>query len=239
MKNELDAGIYTWLVNTITIIFFLFVLIPIILVGALKWLNPPISAFMLGYEMSDQNSALQFDWRDLSEVSRNMPAAVIAAEDQRFMEHYGFDFDQIRQAWIDYKDGSSSLRGASTITQQTAKNLFLWSDQGFFRKGLEAWITVLMEVTLSKERILELYLNVAEFAPGVYGVEAASRKFFFKPASDLTAKQSALLAAVLPNPKNYRVNEPSVYIQQRQRWILQQMRVLNRSSSLTHVAANF
>lgn len=238
MKNELDNGAYAWLINLVTITAFLFVLIPVVLVASVKFINPPVSAFMLGYEMSDNTQTLKFDWRDLHEISSSMPVAAMAAEDQRFMQHYGFDVEEIRRAWIDYKDGNP-LRGASTISQQTAKNLFLWSDRSFVRKGLESWFTVLMEVMLSKERILELYLNVAEFAPGVYGVEAASQKFFFKPASDLTDKQAALLAAVLPSPKHYQVDHPSAYVQQRQRWILQQMRVLNQNTALNLVAAHF
>lgn len=150
---------------------------------------------------------------------------MIAAEDQRFPDHYGFDFVEIQQALEDQEEGQA-LRGASTLTQQTAKNLFLWSGRSWIRKGLEMWFTVLLEVLWPKQRILEVYLNIAEFGQYTFGVESASQRFFNKPAARLTAGEAARLAAVLPNPLRYRVDQPSDYIRKRQRWIERQMRQL-------------
>jgi monofunctional biosynthetic peptidoglycan transglycosylase len=165
------------------------------------------------------------DWVAWPEISRHAAVAVIAAEDQHFLEHGGFDFKAIDKAWTDAKRGRR-LRGASTISQQVAKNLFLWPDQSWLRKGLEAWFTLWIEWLWPKQRILEVYLNSAEFGRGVWGVEAASRHFFRKPAARLNRHEAALLAAVLPSPKRFRVDRPSPYVQQRQAWILRQMSML-------------
>jgi monofunctional biosynthetic peptidoglycan transglycosylase len=147
---------------------------------------------------------------------------VVAAEDQKFPLHHGFDFKQIDKALQDRERGKH-VRGASTISQQVAKNLFLWPGQSWFRKGLEAGITVLIELAWSKQRILEVYLNVAEFGRGTFGVQAASRRFFHKDASHLTRADAALLAAVLPAPNRFRVDAPSNYVKRRQGWIQRQM----------------
>ena len=147
-----------------------------------------------------------------------MPLAVVASEDQRFPHHAGVDFEAIRQALSEYRAGEG-LRGASTITQQTAKNLFLWNGRSFVRKAVEAGLAVVIDGLWPKQRILEVYLNVAEFGPGIYGVEAASQAYFDKPARHLTEYQAALLAAVLPNPKVLRVNAPSTYVRERVVWI--------------------
>jgi len=151
--------------------------------------------------------------------------AVIASEDQRFLAHHGFDFDQLQIALDEHRAGDE-LRGASTITQQVAKNLFLWSGRSFVRKGLEAYFTVLLEACWPKQRILEVYLNVVELGDGVFGVEAAARRFFGVSASALSAEQAALLAAVLPNPRKLLADRPSSYVRSRQSWILGQMRLL-------------
>jgi monofunctional biosynthetic peptidoglycan transglycosylase len=150
---------------------------------------------------------------------------VIAAEDQQFPFHAGFDVESIREAVRDNARGGR-VRGASTITQQVAKNLFLWPGRSWARKALEAWFTVLIEVTWPKERILETYLNVAEFGRGTFGVEAAARHFFGKPALRLSRREAATLAAVLPNPKQFRVERPSRYVRERRDWILRQMAAL-------------
>ena len=147
---------------------------------------------------------------------------MIAAEDQNFPTHRGFDVESIQKA-IDAAERGRRLRGASTISQQVAKNLFLWSGRSFVRKGLEAYFTVLIELTWPKRRILEVYLNVAELGDGVFGVEAASQRFFKKPAAKLGPSEAALLAAVLPNPIRFRANRPSAYVEERRAWILQQM----------------
>lgn len=155
-----------------------------------------------------------------------MRLAVVAAEDQKFPQHYGFDIDSIQDALRDYYLQGDNLRGASTISQQVAKNLFLWPAQSWLRKGLEAWFTVLIELIWPKQRILEVYLNIAEFGPGIYGVEAASLTYFNQTAAMLAPEQAALLAAVLPNPKAYHVEQPSRYVLDRRNWILRQMRQL-------------
>jgi monofunctional biosynthetic peptidoglycan transglycosylase len=154
-----------------------------------------------------------------------MAAAVIAAEDQNFSSHHGFDWDAIQRA-IDYDENGNKLRGASTLTQQTAKNLFLWPERNWLRKGLEAYFTVLLEGLWGKRRILETYLNIVEFGDGIYGVEAASQRFFHKSSARLTPEEAALLAAVLPNPHRLKANAPSNYVRERQQWILRQMRQL-------------
>ncbi|MGG6107159.1 monofunctional biosynthetic peptidoglycan transglycosylase [Pantoea allii] len=163
------------------------------------------------------------DWVGREEISPWMKLAVIASEDQNFPNHWGFDVAAI-QSVLD--DSDSRMRGASTLSQQTAKNLFLWDGRSWIRKGLEAGLTVGLETVWTKRRILTVYLNIAEFGKGTFGVEAASRRFFNKPASRLTMSEAALLAAVLPNPLRFRADAPSGYVRQRQQWILRQMRQL-------------
>jgi monofunctional biosynthetic peptidoglycan transglycosylase len=150
----------------------------------------------------------------------------MASEDQRFLEHHGIDFVSLDRAVEDYRDGDG-LRGASTITQQVAKNLFLWQGRSLARKALEAYLALLIELCWSKERILEVYLNVAEFGPGVFGVEAAAQKYFGSQAASLGLSQAALLAAVLPNPERLQAARPSAYVRSRQAWIVTQIRLLD------------
>ncbi|MGL5007078.1 MAG: monofunctional biosynthetic peptidoglycan transglycosylase [Plesiomonas sp.] len=164
-------------------------------------------------------------WVASDAISPQMKLAVIAAEDQRFPDNFGFDFQAIAQA-LKHNEHSRRIRGGSTISQQTAKNVFLWSDRSWLRKGLEAGVTVLIELFWSKDRILTVYLNSIEFGQGIFGVEAAARHYFHKSANQLTATESARLAAVLPNPIRYQVQAPSAYVLQRQKWILRQMRQL-------------
>lgn len=163
-----------------------------------------------------------YQWVPLKNISPVMGVAVVAAEDQLFADHAGFDWKAIEKA-VSYNQKHKKTRGASTISQQTAKNLFLWSGRNWLRKGLETYFTVLIEILWSKERILEVYLNIVELGDGVYGVEAASQYYFKKPASRLSANEAALLAAVLPNPHIYQVDKPSGYVRGRQRWILLNM----------------
>ena len=202
----------------------------VLLVAMFRWLPVPTTSFMI----QDRIAALgegragprtPHDWVPWSAISPQAAVAVIAAEDQRFLEHGGFDFKAIDRAWTDAQRGRR-LRGASTISQQVAKNLFLWPGQSWIRKGLEAWFTLWIELLWPKQRILEVYLNSAEFGRGVWGVEAASRQFFRKPAAALNRNEAALLAAVLPSPKRFRVEQPSAYVQRRQAWILRQMWML-------------
>jgi monofunctional biosynthetic peptidoglycan transglycosylase len=201
----------------------LFVLLVILL---FRFVNPPTSAFVLAYLVTDTNPELQQKWVALSDISPWMPLAVVASEDQRFPEHHGVDFAAIRQAVLEHKRGQG-LRGASTITQQTAKNLFLWNGRSFVRKALEAGLAIAIDALWPKRRILEVYLNIAEFGRGVYGVEAASRRYFGIPASQLSQTQAARLAAVLPNPKVLSAAQPSAYVWGRIAWIRGQMEQLS------------
>ena len=173
----------------------------------------------------DWNFRLHYAWRGHDRISRNLPIALVAAEDQKFPEHHGFDFQAIDKA-IEHNRRGRKVRGASTITQQVAKNLFLWQGRSYVRKGLEAWYTVLIEVFWSKQRILDVYANIAEFGDGVYGAEAAARPYFGKPASRLTPAESARLAAVLPSPRRYSVAKPGSYVQRRANWIQRQVQHL-------------
>lgn len=171
---------------------------------------------------SKKEMRLYKDWVSIEKMSRHAPQAVVAAEDQKFMDHRGFDFEAMEKAWENNKKGKR-IKGASTITQQTVKNVFLWPSRSYVRKGLEAYFTVLVELLWSKERILEVYLNVIEMGEGVYGIEAAAQTYFNKSASKLSQSQAALIAAVLPNPRRWSPARPTGYIRGRQAWIMRQM----------------
>lgn len=199
-----------------------------LLVLGLDYINPPSWMWKLQRQWSPPENypaQIHHQWVPWEHISPQMKLAVIAAEDQLYPEHYGFDFDSIIQAVQSNRQGNS-VRGASTISQQTAKNLFLWSGKSFLRKGIEAWFTALMELMLSKQRILELYLNIVEFGPGILGVEAGSQHYYRKSAQALSRHEAARLAAVLPNPYRFHVQNPSAYTIQRISWIEQQMRQL-------------
>ncbi|MCB1800100.1 MAG: monofunctional biosynthetic peptidoglycan transglycosylase [Gammaproteobacteria bacterium] len=206
----------------------LFVLASLLLscggVLALRWLEPPWSAVMLQRTLVE-GEALRQTWVDLADIDPHMALAVVASEDQLFPQHSGFDADQIMAALAEYRDGGR-LRGASTISQQVARNLFLWQGRSFVRKGLEVWFTAMIELLWDKRRILEMYLNFAETGPRMFGVAVASRDYFDRSAAELNRQQAALIAAVLPNPVLFRVDAPSDYVRKRQRWILTQMRNL-------------
>jgi monofunctional biosynthetic peptidoglycan transglycosylase len=196
----------------------------------LRFLPPPTSAIMVErriHALCDGRSGFTLQQRfvPLAEISPELPIALVAAEDQKFPTHHGFDFAAIGEAMDDADDGAR-LRGASTISQQTAKNLFLWNGRSFVRKGLEAYFTVLLEITWPKSRILEVYANIAEFGDGVYGAEAAAQAFFGKSARQLTAHESALLAASLPNPLKLHADQPSAYVLRRAAWIERQVHQL-------------
>lgn len=171
---------------------------------------------------SEKKVRLYKDWVPMSEISRHAPQAVFAAEDQKFLTHKGFDFEAMEKAWENNKKGKR-IKGASTITQQTVKNVFLWPGRSYLRKGLEAYFTVLVELLWSKERIMEVYLNVIEMGDGIYGIEAASQAYYNKPASKLNRNQAAMIAAVLPNPIRWTPTKPTGYIRGRQSWIMRQM----------------
>jgi monofunctional biosynthetic peptidoglycan transglycosylase len=206
-------------------------LVVVSLVGtlALRWVPPPTTAVMIerrvGAQLAGRTYHATYRWVPWARISPDCALAVIAAEDQHFADHHGFDVDSIQKAIDDHERGLR-LRGASTISQQVAKNLFLWSGRSFVRKGLEAYFTALIELTWSKRRILEVYLNIVELGDGVFGVEAASQRYFRKPAARVQSEEAALLAAVLPNPLRLRVDRPSAYVEERRDWIVQQMRQL-------------
>jgi monofunctional biosynthetic peptidoglycan transglycosylase len=178
-----------------------------------------------------------YHWVSLERISPHAAIAVIASEDQTFPFNYGFDLQSIRGA-VRAAQRGRRLRGASTISQQVARNLFLWPGRSFVRKGIEAYFTVLLQALWPKERILEVYLNVAQFGNGLYGVEAAARRFYHEPAARLTASQAALLAAVLPNPLHWHVDRPSRFVAWKQQWILLQMRNLGGAAYLREVRQN-
>lgn len=203
----------------------LFLVTSVLLVLVLRVADPPLWAWKIHRTLlppSGYPAQPRQDWVALTAISRGMQLATIAAEDQRFPEHHGFDFNAMAKA-LEHNAHHDALRGGSTLTQQTAKNLFLWPSRSFIRKGIEAWFTLLIELMWSKQRILEVYLNVAEFGPGIYGVEAAAHFYFRKPARALTWAESARLAAVLPNPYEYRAQPPTRYVAQRSQWIYRQM----------------
>ena len=191
-----------------------------------RFVRPPVTPLQL-IRVAEQISegekiSMKRDWVKLKDISPNMPRAVIASEDNNFQKHHGIDFEAIKKARELNKKRKRKL-GASTISQQTAKNVFLWPDRTWLRKGMEVYFTGLIEIFWGKRRIMEVYLNVIEMGDGIYGVEMASQKFFRKPASDLTRSEAALIAAVLPNPRRWSPEKPSSYIQRRQQNILRVM----------------
>lgn len=220
---------------------FLLTALPVV---ALRWIDPWYSAFMLDAKLDARaagksNYQTDYRWVDMERISPHAAVAVLAAEDQLFPFHTGFDFKAIDQAMRSNQQQAERKRprvkGASTITQQVAKNLFLWSGRSYFRKGLEAYFTLLIELTWPKERILEVYLNIAQFGNGIYGVEAASQRYWRKSAAKLDRYEAATLAAVLPNPVRMKANAPSAYVVRRRDWIVAQMRGLGGPRYLTQL----
>ena len=208
-----------------------FCLSSIVAVGLLRFLPIPVSTFMVYRHFEDfQNNhnfkSIDYQWVGRNKISPFAFSAVIASEDQLFFQHFGFDLESINSAIDTYLDGGR-LRGASTISQQVAKNLFLTPAKSFWRKGLEVWFTLLIEAFWSKERILEVYLNIAEFGNHLFGIEAASRYYFGIAAKQLSAQQAALLAATLPSPLRFQADKPTAYLRKRQIWILGQMKNLD------------
>lgn len=198
----------------------------------------PFSAVMVERQLSawlsgDFHYVAHSDWVSMDEISPWMGLAVIAAEDQKFPEHWGFDVQAIEKALSHNERNENRIRGASTLSQQTTKNLLLWDGRSWLRKGLEAGLTVGVETVWSKKRILTVYLNIAEFGEGTFGVEAAAQRYFHKSASRLTMSEAALLAAVLPNPIRFKADAPSGYVRSRQAWIMRQMRQLGGESFMT------
>jgi monofunctional glycosyltransferase len=211
------------------------------LVLLLRWINPPTSAFMLQSRVDARLHAVPgyvfaHTWENLEHISPNLPLAVVASEDQKFPEHWGFDVEAIEKAYS-LNQHRHRVHGASTISQQVAKNLFLWSGRSYFRKMLEAYFTVLIELTWPKRRILEVYLNIAEFGPGTFGAEAAAQRHFHRTAAQLSRSDAALLAGVLPSPDRLSPAAPSAYLTERRGWILGQMQALGGPEMLTEIDA--
>ncbi|MEW6145395.1 MAG: monofunctional biosynthetic peptidoglycan transglycosylase [Thermodesulfobacteriota bacterium] len=210
-----------WIVKFIIKTVLFIILATIALVALYRYVNPPLTPLMvIGY--FGEAKTIKKEWSDYKNISKYMKLAVIAAEDQKFPLHDGFDIESIKDA-IDDKMSGDRLRGASTISQQTAKNVFLWPSRSWTRKGAEAYFTFLIEKIWGKKRILEVYLNVIETGKGVYGVGKAGEIYFGKSAGSLTIEESALIAAILPNPVRMSAVRPSKYVLERQRWIMGQM----------------
>jgi monofunctional biosynthetic peptidoglycan transglycosylase len=193
-----------------------------------RFINPPVTLLMIQrvFEQwgNGKDAKMTKKWKHLKDISPSLPTAVVASEDQLFQEHWGFDFKSIEKAYeSNQKKKRRTVRGASTISQQVAKNVFLWPGRSWVRKGLEVYFTVLIEVLWDKERIVEVYLNVIEMGDGIYGAEAASQKYFKRSAKKISRSQAALIAAILPNPIKYSATKPSAYILKRQQWILRNM----------------
>lgn len=206
--------------------FLTFVILSVVSVVVYRWLPVPVTPLMLirdVEQLSDGSGVVhKHDWVPLEEISPKLQLAVVCSEDQNYLKHFGVDWGAIQKAMKENEKGKR-IRGGSTITQQTAKNVFLWQGRSYLRKGLELWFTLLIEVFWSKERIMEVYLNSIEMGKGIYGAEAASQHWFNKSAKKLTKDEAAAIAAILPNPLRYKANPESSYIAQRKAWIKQQM----------------
>lgn len=210
-----------------------FIACSVVIVLLLRWINPPTTAFMMQRSVTawwndEENFKLYQSWTDRDQISWHIKMAAIASEDQNFANHWGIDFGSVQKALEEY-DRGQKLRGASTITQQTAKNLFLWPGQSYIRKGIEAYFALIMELLWSKERILEIYLNIAEFGDGVYGVQAAAQRYFNTTPANLSKAQSALMVTALPAPRRYNLAHPSSYMIGRRNWVMQYMTLLGNS----------
>jgi len=220
----------------IVLFLFLVTVIPIVL---MRWFHPPVSSFMLqrkihAFQKKEKNFELHYSWKNRDKISPYLFIAVIASEDQKFPDHWGFDFDSIADALREHAEGAG-IRGASTISQQVAKNLFLWPGKSLFRKVIEAYFTLLIEIFWPKIRILEVYVNIAQFGDSVFGVEEAGKKYFGKPSLKLGRSESALLAAVLPSPNRLHADNPSSYLRMRKVWILKQMTQLGGTRFLKNL----
>lgn len=210
-------------------------LISVLLVLIMRWVNPITSTLLVERKIAswrtNQHLIIQREWKGWYEISDDLKLAVISSEDQNFPYHHGFDMEAIEKA-LKHNTEGGNIRGASTISQQVAKNIFLWSDRSWFRKGLEVWFTAWIEVLWPKERILEVYLNSAEWGNGVFGAEAAAQYYFHISARQLNKKQASLMAAVLPNPRVWNPARPTDYINSRSSWIQKQMSNLGGNAYL-------
>ena len=202
---------------------FWFIILSLGLVLLFKWVPLPVTPLMaIRYFEQNSSKTFQHDWVSIDDISKHLQLAVICSEDQNFLNHSGFDYDAIKQAINNNRNGKR-LKGASTISQQTAKNVFLWPQRSWIRKGFETYFTVLIELCWSKERIIEVYLNSIEIGNGIYGAQSASQYWFKKPAGKLSKYEAAAIVAILPNPRKYIADPASTYIESRKMWIVQQM----------------
>ena len=229
-KPKKESGKFWKILKKVVLILFVAQLLYIIL---LKWIFPPVTITQLGSLMS--GDGLSRDYVRIKKIDKDMRLSVIAAEDQLFPDHSGFDWKSITKA-IEYnKRKPGRVRGASTLSQQTAKNVFLWQGRSWIRKGLEVYFTAMIELIWGKQRILEVYLNIAEMGEGIYGVEAAAQAYYGKSATSLSRKEAAQIAACLPNPKKYKVKPVSKYVASRSRWIIRQMNHLESDPDVQKV----
>ena len=228
-KRKSGPGPLKKAIRTILAVTIAFLVASLLVVLPLRWVSPATSSFML--QDNSGRIPVAYEWVAWEDIGSAAALAVVASEDQKFASHFGFDLKSIRESVEDYSDGAP-LRGASSISQQVAKNMYLWSGKSFLRKGVEAYFTILIEMTWPKKRILEIYLNIAELGPGIYGVGAAADAYFRKTPDQLSDAEVALFAAVLPNPIQLSVDDPSPYVRERQNWILTQMKRLHREQWL-------
>jgi monofunctional biosynthetic peptidoglycan transglycosylase len=218
--REFFSRTWRWIKKAFIILF----IAQLVYIVILKWVDPPITITQLVSWVTGHG--LKRDYVSMKEISFNAKLAVIASEDQLFTDHNGFDWKSIKKAMEYNQKKPGRTRGASTISQQVAKNVFLWQGRSWFRKGLETYFTFMIELVWGKKRILEVYLNVIEMGDGIFGIEKASRIYFNKAAADLSRQEAALIAACLPAPKRYKVKPPGPYVQRRSRQIMQQMSFL-------------
>ncbi len=214
-------------------LFFIVFFLQLLYIMILRWVDPPITITQLVSWVS--GSGLKRDYVSSDDISPNAKLAVIASEDQLFTDHEGFDWQSIKKAMAYNKRKPNRIRGASTISQQVAKNVFLWQGRSWFRKGLEVYFTFMIEVFWGKERILEVYLNTIEMGDGIFGIEAASETYFNKHAKNLTRSEAAMIAACLPNPKRYKVKPLSRYVANRSQWVMQQMSFLEPDPDIQNI----
>ncbi|WP_428330395.1 monofunctional biosynthetic peptidoglycan transglycosylase [Mucilaginibacter sp.] len=228
-KSMFRGGLIRLILRVIKLVVIVFFIASIFLVVLFRFVNPPFTLLMIerGFEQKADGKPWKIDkqWKSFDEIAPSMKRAAVAAEDQSFLENHGFDFRAIEKA-IKKNANSKKLIGGSTISQQTAKNVFLWPGRSFVRKGFEAYFTMLMEIFWSKKRIMEVYLNVIEMGDGIYGAEAASQAYFHKPASELTNHEAAAIAVIFPSPLKWSATNPTRYLKHRQYLIMKNMRRL-------------
>ena len=228
-KSSGGRGIWSWIKRVLLVLFVLHLLY----ILALKWIDPPLTLTQIGSLLG--GDGLKRDYVDGDEISSHLKLAVLASEDQIFPDHSGVDWKNVKKAMEYNQRKPNRVRGASTISQQVAKNVFLWQGRDWVRKGLELYFTKMIEWIWGKQRIMEVYLNVIEMGPGIFGAEAAAQAYFGKPAQNLTRKEAAMIAACLPNPKRYTVKPASPYVRGRSNWILAQMLFLEKDPDVQAV----